>query len=99
MTESIPVTVFEGWFNDPHPILKSEMREAKTGEDLKINQGMRHDLDRYSTESMMWLQHPENMWGLSRSTKRLLIARDAILRRRRYRKLERCEGDVFLTLA
>lgn len=45
MIEFIPITLLEGWINEMQSILKADVREAKTGTDFSINQGMHHGLD------------------------------------------------------
>ena len=99
MTESIPVTLLEGWISELQSILKAEVREPNTGTDFKLNQGMRHGLDQIQSRLNTWLRHQENMEALKRSGKRFLITKDVCLSRGRYRKLEWYEGDLFIVLA
>ena len=99
MIEFIPITLLEGWINEMQSILKADVREAKTGTDFSINQGMRHGLDQIQYRIMTWLSHQENVQALSRSGQGLLITKDVCLSEGRYRKLEWYEGDQFIVLA
>ena len=99
MVESIPVNLLEKWINDLQSILKAEFREAKSGTDLTLNQGMRHGLDQIHSRLNTWLRHQENMEALSRSGRRFLITKDVDLSDGRYRKLEWYQGDLFVVLA
>jgi hypothetical protein len=99
MTESIPIALLEGWISELQSILKAEFREAKTGTDFKINQGMRHGLDQIRARLNTWLTHQENVQALNQSGKRLLITKDVNLSEGRYRKLEWYQGDHFIVLA
>jgi hypothetical protein len=99
LTASIPVTLLEGWITELQVILKAEVREAKTGTDFSINQGMRHGLDQIQSRLNTWLRHQENIQSLSRSGKKFLITKDIDLSDGRYRKLEWYQGDLFVVLA
>lgn len=97
MTESIPVSVVEGWINELQSILKAEV--AQTVKDLTLNQGMRHGLDQIQHRITTWLSHQENVQALKRSGGKFLITKDIDLSDGRYRKLEWYEGDLFVVLA
>jgi len=99
MTESIPVTLLEGWIAEMQSILKGDVREAETQTDHWINKGMRHGLDQITSRLDTWLRHQENVETLTRSGKKFLITKDVDLSDGRYRKLGWYEDDLFLTLA
>ena len=44
MTESIPINVVVGWFNDLTSILKKASVKSKTNADHFVNQGMMHGI-------------------------------------------------------
>ena len=99
MTESIPISRVEGWIHDLTSILKADVREAKTGKDFSINQGMRHGLDQIQSRLNTWRRHQKYVETLNRSGRKFLMVRRVNLSDGRYRKLEWYEGDLFITLA
>ena len=88
MTESIPVSLVEGWITELQSDLKKACHEAKNHADHWINKGMRHGLDQIQRKITTWLCHQENMDILRRSGKQLLKTKDVNLSDGRYRKLE-----------
>jgi len=99
MTESIPISRVEGWIHDLTSILKADVREAKTGTDFSINQGMRHGLDQIQSRLNTWRSHQKYVENLNRSGRKFLVVRRVNLSDGRYRKLEWYENDLFITLA
>ncbi len=99
MIETIPVSVIEGWLNELQSILKTEVREGKTGTDFKINQGMRHGIAQIQSRLNTWRRHQQYAETLNRSGRKFLMVRRVNLSEGRYRKLEWYEGNQFITLA
>ncbi len=99
MTESIPIRRVEGWIHDLTSILKSDIREAKTGKDFSINQGMRHGLDQIQSRLNTWRRHQKYVQTLKRLKRKFLMVRRVNLSDGRYRKLQWYEGDLYITLA
>jgi len=99
MMEVVPVSRVEGWIHDLTSILKSEVREAKTGKDFSINQGMRHGLDQIQSRLNTWRRHQKYVQTLNRLKRKFLMVRRVNLSDGRYRKLEWYENDLFITLA
>src|SRR5271157_2292377 len=99
MVESIPLSLVEKWIHDLTSILKADVREAKTGKDFSINQGMRHGLDQIQSRLNTWRRHQKYVETLNRSGRKFLMVRRVNLSDERYRKLEWYENDLFITLA
>ena len=99
MTESIPISRVEGWIHDLTSILNADVREAKSGKDFSINQGMRHGLDQIQSRLNTWRRHQKYIQTLSRLGRKFLMVRRVNLSDGRYRKLEWYEDDLFITLA
>jgi len=99
MVESIPLSLVEKWIHDLNSILKADVREAKTGKDFSINQGMRHGLDQIQSRLNTWRRHQKYVETLNRSGRKFLMVRRVNLSDGRYRKLEWYENDLFITLA
>lgn len=99
MTESIRVSVVEGWIADLQSILRQESTEPRTQEDLWINKGIRHGLDQIAHRIETWLRHQDNIETLVHSGKSFLMTKDVNLSRGRYRKLEWYESGLFFVLA
>lgn len=97
MTQSIPISLLEGWITEMTSYLKNA--SPKTETDLLINQGMRQGLRQIGHRIKTWVLHQENLETLSRSGKKLLKTKDVNLSHGNYRKLEWYENDQFLTLA
>jgi len=55
MTESIPISVVEGWFNDLTFILKRASVKFKTNADHFVNQGMMHGIAQIEGRLNTWL--------------------------------------------
>ena len=99
MTESIPVSLVEGWINDLQSILKQESQETVTQTDHWINQGMRQGFRQIESRLKTWCRHQKYAETLSRLGRKFLMVRRVNLSDGRYRKLEWYQDDHFVTLA
>jgi hypothetical protein len=97
MTESIPVSLIQGWIEELKAALSADTSEGKI--DRKQDHDMRFALHLIQDKIKTWLRHKENVENLNRSGKQFLITKNVNLSDGLLKRLEWYEGNQFITLA
>jgi len=88
MSESIPVSLIEGWIDDLTSNFKQASQEAEDSSQHLVYKGMREGLGRVRHRVTTWQKHQKYLHRMSRLGRKFLMVRRVNLSDGRYRKLE-----------